>query len=216
MTFALVGVAQNVQELITEHESVARQLTGGTIQVPPMNPHQLNEIFDRAEHLMEREYWFNREARDWIVEISRGHPFYIHLVGKHALLEAVRQGSSEVTRSIAQDALSEIALKGSAPIQEHTYKNAIGHSYTREVILKRFAERAEDEIHTTELYASLSKSLGIEPSAVSVYVGQLASDSYGGVLQKTRDRYYRFGDSLFKAYAAARPYERTPADQEGA
>jgi len=216
VTFALVGVAPNVQELITEHESVARQLTGGTIHVPPMNPDQLDEIFDRAEKLMDSEYWFNREARDWIVGISRGHPFYIHLVGKYGLLEAIRQNSQEITHPIAQDALSEIALKGAAPIQEHTYKNAIGHSYTREFILKRFAERDEDEIHTTELYANLSRSLGVEPSAVSVYVGQLASEAYGGVLQKTRDRYYRFADSLFKAYAAARPYERTPTDQEGA
>jgi Cdc6-like AAA superfamily ATPase len=216
VTFALVGVASNVQELITEHESVARQLTGGTIHVPPMSQDQLNEIFDSAENLMEREHWFDQTAREWIVNISRGHPFYIHLVGKHALLEAIRQGASEITESTAKDALSEIALKGSAPIQEHTYKNAIGHSYTREVILKRFAEREEDEIHTTELYASLSRALGIEPSAVSVYVGQLASEAYGGVLHKTRDRYYRFADSLFKAYAAARPYERTPGDQEGA
>lgn len=216
VTFALVGVAPTVQELITEHESVARQLTGGTIHVPPMTPEQLDEIFDRAEDLMEREHWFSHEARAWIVEISRGHPFYVHLVGKHALLEAIRKGVDEITQAIAQDALSEIAMKGSAPIQEHTYKNAIGHSYTREVILKRFAEREEDEIHTTELYQSLSKSLGVEPAAVSVYVGQLASDAYGAVLQKTRDRYYRFADSLFKAYAAARPYERTPADQEGA
>ncbi|MDZ7840870.1 MAG: ATP-binding protein [Gammaproteobacteria bacterium] len=216
VTFALVGVATTVQELITEHESVARQLTGGTIQVEPMNAAELDEIFDRAESIMEKEYTFLKEAREWIIEIARGHPFYVHLVGKHALLEAIRKDNKEIDLQTAQDALSEIALKGSAPIQEHTYKKAIGHSYTRESILKSFAERREDEIHTTELYASLSKTLGIEPSAVSVYVGQLASETYGNVLQKTRDRYYRFADSLFKAYAAARPFERTPSDQENA
>ena len=49
---------------------------------------------------------------------------------------------------------------------------------------------------------------------MSVYVGQLASDKYGHVIEKTRERYYRFRDSLFKAYAAARPFQLTPADLE--
>ena len=39
-------------------------------------------------------------------------------------------------------------------------------------------------------------------------MGQLASEKYGSVISKSRERYYQFKDSLFKAYAAARPYER--------
>jgi hypothetical protein len=84
------------------------------------------------------------------------------------------------------------------------------------VILKRFAERSEDEIHTTELYAGIGKELGIEAGTVSVYVGHLGSDKYGAVLNKTRERYYQFSDSVFKAYAAARPYELKAGDQEDA
>lgn len=216
VTFALVGVATTVQDLVTEHESVARQLADGSVKVPPMTDAELNEIFDRAEALLGNEYVFEPAARDWIVRISRGHPFYVHLIGKHALLRVISRGQTKINEETANEALSEIALKGSAPIQESTYKTAIGHSYTRETILKKFADRAEDEIHTTELYAGLSRQLGIEPSAVSVYVGHLATEKYGGVLVKTRERYYRFTDSLFKAYAAARPFELTPSDQEDA
>ena len=53
-------------------------------------------------------------------------------------------------------------------------------------------------------------------STVSVYVGHLGSDKYGSVLKKTRERYYQFADSVFKAYAAARPFELKPGDQEDA
>ncbi len=216
VTFALVGVATTVQDLVTEHESVARQLADGSVHVKPMRDDELKDIFDRAENLLKKKYTFSPDARNWIIKIARGHPFYIHLVGKHALLRAITTGENTITLEMAEEALIEIALKGSAPIQESTYKTAIGHSYTREVILKRFAERIEDEIHTTELYAGIGKELGIEPSTVSVYVGHLGSDKYGAVLNKTRERYYQFSDSMFKAYAAARPYELKPSDQEDA
>lgn len=216
VTFALVGVATTVQDLVTEHESVARQLADGSVHVKPMRDDELQEIFDRAENLLEKKYTFNAEARSWIIKIARGHPFYVHLVGKHALLKSIATSTKEISLAIAKEALSEIALKGSAPIQESTYKTAIGHSYTREVILKRFAERNEDEIHTTELYAGIGKDLGIEAGTVSVYVGHLGGSKYGAVLKKTRERYYQFSDSVFKAYAAARPYELKPGDQEDA
>ena len=214
VTFALVGVATTVQDLVTDHESVARQLADGSIPVAPMSSDEMNEIFDRAERLLEETVSFRKDARQWMIKIARGHPFYIHLVGKHALLRALASSANVVTEMSSRDALSDIALKGSAPIQEAAYKKAIGHSYTREFVLKKFADRIEDEIHTTELYAGLSKELGIETGAVSVYVGHLASEKHGAVLSKTRDRYYQFSDSLFKAYAAARPFERKIGDQE--
>jgi len=214
VTFALVGVASTVQELIIEHESVARQLSDGTVNVPPMTRDEMHEIFNRAEALLDGEQSFSPGARDWIIDVARGHPFYVHLIGKHSLLKAIEHGDSTISEHAAREALREIALKGSAPIQESTYKTAIGHSYTREYILKKFAGEEDDEIHTTDLYAQIAGVLQIEPSAVSVYVGQLGSDKYGRVLEKTRERYYRFRDSLFKAYAAARPWQLEPSDQE--
>lgn len=213
---ALIGVATNVQDLILDHESVARQLSDGSVHVPPMTDLEMNEIFDRAEAVLEARYQFSPEARAWIIGVAKGHPFYVHLIGKHALLRTIANGETVVSAGAGQAALQEIALKGSAPIQESAYKTAIGHSYIREYLLKEFSAVDSEEIHTTELYAKVSSALRIDPGAVSVYVGQLASEKYGGVLERTRDRYYRFRDSLFKAYAAARPRLLQPGDQEEA
>lgn len=214
VTFALVGVATTIQDLIAEHESVARQLADGAVHVESMSDSELREIIERAMLLLDNKYSFEPAAISWIVSIARGHPFYVHLVSKHALLLAIQRKSTAVTEAFAREALADIALKGSAPIQEALYKTAIGHSYTREVVLKRFAEQTDDEIHTTELYAEIAKKLSIDLNAVSVYVGQLASSKYGGVLVRSRDRYYQFSDSLFKAYAAARPFERKQGDDK--
>ncbi len=214
VTFALVGVAGDVRELIADHESVARQISDGTILVPPMDEEELAEIISRAMNSLEGKYSFEPEAVKWITTIARGHPFYVHLVGKHSLLRAISHKSNAVTETIAREALAEIAFKGSAPIQEAAYKKAVGHSYIREYILKKFAGVNAEEVYTTDLYADIARELGVDPSAISVYVGQLGSDRYGSVLERTRDRYYQFKDSLFKAYAAARPYERKTGDKE--
>jgi Cdc6-like AAA superfamily ATPase len=48
VTFALVGVASDINDLIADHESVARQLTDGSIRVPPMTKEDLAEIITRA------------------------------------------------------------------------------------------------------------------------------------------------------------------------
>jgi hypothetical protein len=180
----ILGVATTVQELITEHESVARQLSDGVVQVPPMNRDEMLDIFRRAEKLLDNTYWFNAEAKDGIISVASGHPFYVHLIGKHALLRAIESKRTEVTRADAEEALKEVALKGSAPIQEKLYKDAIGHSYPREYILKAFARVEQEKIHTTELYQKLGRELGVEPNLISVYVGHLASEKYGAVLER--------------------------------
>lgn len=213
VTFALVGVAADVRELIADHESVARQISDGTILVPPMDGNELAEIVSRAMASLDDKYAFEIGAVTWITTIARGHPFYVHLVGKHALLRAISLGTNVVTEAIARESLAEIAFKGSAPVQEAAYKKAVGHSYIREHILKKFAGVLAEDIYTTNLYSDIAKELGIDPSAISVYVGQLASEKYGAVLERIRDRYYQFKDSLFKAYAAARPYERRTGDR---
>lgn len=214
VTFALVGVAEDINELIADHESVARQLSDGAIKVNPMHRSELKEIIVRAMSALDDKYVFSETAADWIVTVAKGHPFFVHLIGKHSLLRCIGQGRKEVSLEDAREALADIALKGSAPSQEATYKKAVGHSYPRERILKGFAGRDEEEIYTTELYSELARELRVDTNSISVYVGQLAGDKYGPVLRKTRDRYYQFTDSVFKAYAAARPYERKTSDRD--
>lgn len=213
--FALVGVAQTPQELILNHESIARQISDGCIEMPPMSDTELREIFDKAHNLLEKDnIIFSEDAIAWITEVAKGHPYYVHLLGKHSLLSAVTRGERTVTRQIAESALSEIAIKGTAKIQESTYSRAIGHSYTREYILKEFAKANGDEINTTSVYSKISTALSVDASSISVYVGQLANDKFGPVIEKTRERHYRFKDSLFKAYAAARPFNYTKEQLE--
>jgi ribosomal protein L17 len=84
------------------------------------------------------------------------------------------------------------------------YKKAVASSEHREIVLKALAETqaADGEIWTTNAY-KLALDQGVDNA--SQYVGHLASEEYGNEIEKLRDRYYRFHDSLFAAYVRARP-----------
>ena len=84
------------------------------------------------------------------------------------------------------------------------YRKAVKDSPVREGILRRFAEEVVEPIRTTEVYEDIVRQLDIEREAISVYVGHLCSPDYGEVLEKAGGRYYRFRNSVFKAYVSAR------------
>ncbi|WP_414625324.1 hypothetical protein, partial [Calothrix sp. CCY 0018] len=58
VTFAMVGVASDINELIADHESVTRQLADGNIRVTPMDRQDLAEIISRAMTALENKYAF--------------------------------------------------------------------------------------------------------------------------------------------------------------
>lgn len=206
--FALVGVGTTPQELILNHESIVRQISDGCVEMPPMSDVELKQIFTNAHKVLASDgVSFSEDAQQWIINVAKGHPYYVHLLGKHSLIKAVLEKETCVSKDMAQAALAEIAIKGTARIQETTYSKAIGHSFKREFILKELSLVDTDEISTTAVYQKISSQLSLDTSSISVYVGQLATDKFAKVIEKTRERHYRFRDSLFKAYAAARPFK---------
>jgi len=71
-------------------------------------------------------------------------------------------------------------------------------------VLKALAENQDDrgEVWTTDAYKEAVEA-GVDNS--SQYVGQLVTEEFGAEIERVRERYYRFKDSLFSAYVKARP-----------
>jgi hypothetical protein len=71
-------------------------------------------------------------------------------------------------------------------------------------VLKALAENQDDrgEVWTTDAYKAAVEA-GVDNS--SQYVGQLVTEEFGAEIERVRERYYRFKDSLFSAYVKARP-----------
>ena len=134
----------------------------------------------------------------------------VHLVGKYALRRAYNDGVFNIDEDAISRALRSIAERGADPVLEGRYKKAVGSSPQREVVLRALARvrSADGECWTTDAY-KIALDAGVDNS--SQYVGQLVTDEYGAELEKVRERYYRFRDSLFAAYTLARPRQFSDA-----
>jgi Cdc6-like AAA superfamily ATPase len=79
-TLLLVGVADNVETLIAEHQSVERALV--QIRMPRMSKPELWEIIDKG--LAAASMTADTSARDKIATLSQGLPHYTHLLALNA------------------------------------------------------------------------------------------------------------------------------------
>lgn len=202
--FCLVGVAKDIQALMKEHESTDRLFAGSIIHLDPMSPKELTAIITNAETHINDYIIFTPGAKDKLVSLSQGHPYMVHLIGKFALRNAFHGGKKEITEDDIDNTLADIAQRKADPILEGKYRKAVASSSHREIVLKSLAGVTDGhgEIWTTNAYRN-ALDKGVDNS--SQYVGQLVTEEYGAEVEKLRDRYYRFKDSLFQAYVLARP-----------
>jgi Cdc6-like AAA superfamily ATPase len=204
LKFCIVGVAQDIQKLMKEHQSTDRLFAGSVINLPSMNEEELTSIIKTAEDAIEKHIVFDDSAVKKIVTLSKGHPYIVHLLGQQTFKTAFLEPKYSIDESYIDSILRGIAEKEADPVLEGRYKKSVASSKQREIVLKAFAvsAKADGEILTSDAYRA-SEEQGVENA--SQYVGQLVIEDYGAELIKIRERYYRFKDSLFQTYVAARP-----------
>ncbi|MFB7254188.1 nSTAND1 domain-containing NTPase [Streptomyces nojiriensis] len=96
VTLVLVGVADDIDELIAEHASIQRALV--QIQMPRMTSAELTEIISQG--MRSADLSFEEGFAERVVRISQGLPHYTHLLAQHAGVNAV---SSERDRVLERD-----------------------------------------------------------------------------------------------------------------
>ncbi len=213
LRFAIVGVAHDLYDLMKEHESSDRLFAGGVVDVLAMTPQELIEIITIAENHIGGTVIFEKGARNRLVSLAQGHPYMLHLLGKHSLRSAWREGRANITAADIETTIHTIAESGADPVLESRYKKAIQSSPHREAVLRALAFAIKNvEVWTSDAYPIAIRA-GVENP--SQYVGNLVTEEYGAELVKVRERYYRFKDSLFRAYVCARPYQYSPTEVSG-
>ncbi|MGH9198858.1 MAG: AAA family ATPase, partial [Acidimicrobiia bacterium] len=84
-TIIVVGVAETIDELITEHESIERVLV--QVQMPRMQQAELMEILNRGTSRLNMS--IAEDAARFVASLSQGLPHYTHLLGLHAARTAL-------------------------------------------------------------------------------------------------------------------------------
>jgi Cdc6-like AAA superfamily ATPase len=85
VTILLIGVADNVEELIADHQSLRRVLS--LVKLERMSAVDLNEILDRRLRLTPLS--LDDDARSAVVGLSCGVPYYVQTLGKFAAQNAI-------------------------------------------------------------------------------------------------------------------------------
>ena len=99
-TVILVGVADSVDQLIAEHESIQRALV--QVKMPRMLKEEIKEVVNNG--LSTLGMAIESDALDRVVVLSQGIPHYAHLLGLHAARAALARLTLTVDRSVLDDA----------------------------------------------------------------------------------------------------------------
>ena len=102
-TVILVGVADSVSQIISEHRSIERSLV--QIKMPRMSSVELSEILDKS--FRKTEMTIEDEAKRRITRLSEGLPHYTHLLGQHSAYVALENGRLIVSPADVKGAIKK-------------------------------------------------------------------------------------------------------------
>jgi Cdc6-like AAA superfamily ATPase len=131
VTILIVGVSDNVSDLIALDKSVERCLT--QVRMPRMTPGELEDILD--QRIPRLGMSITEEAVWRITCLSRGLPAYVHNLGKYAVRGAIHRKSLEVEERDVELAIANVLDKTKHSNFE-TYQQAV-HSNKRDARFKQ-------------------------------------------------------------------------------
>jgi Cdc6-like AAA superfamily ATPase len=204
-TIVIVGVAESLDQLISEHESITRALV--QIQMPRMDTNELLEAI--AKGLTKAEMSMPHDLRLRIARLSQGLPHYTHALAKNAALAAVRNGRAEVNQDDYKSAIQE-AVKDKIETLGRTYQRAT-HSPKKNIFPQvllacavaadKFGLFSAKDVREPLRYIMNDQTLDIQ--AYIRHLGKFSEESRGPVLEKVgtiRRFQYKFVDPLVQPY----------------
>lgn len=119
-TILLVGVADSVDQLIAEHQSVQRALA--QVRMPRMSQKELETLLDNG--IKKLSMTIQSAAKRRIIKLSQGLPHYAHLLALNAVRAALDSKSTEVNGEHVKSALSR-ALTSTQQSVLSAYERAV-------------------------------------------------------------------------------------------
>jgi Cdc6-like AAA superfamily ATPase len=205
-TVILIGVSDDVEGLISEHQSIERCLI--PVRMPRMSRDEIEEIVKKT--LFVAGMSAESSALHEISRICKGLPHYAHLLGLHSALCAVEAGALTVTQRRVSEAVA-IALDDVQLLIQNAYTKATDSSQRnaqyREVLLGcALAETNEyGYFSPADVRGPLSRVLKRDAAieAFSRHLHAFCEERFGPVLKcwnvRNRPR-FRFVQPLMQPY----------------
>jgi Cdc6-like AAA superfamily ATPase len=205
-TVVLIGVADTVDELVSQHESIQRALV--QVRMPRMSTEESEEII--AKGLKKLNMAIDSEAMHLIVSLSQGLPHYTHLLSLHSARSAIGQNLSHIRKSNVSQAVGDAISKAQQSLQRAYHKATMSprkEALYGAVLLAAALADTDDLGYFAA--ADLREPMKIimkkryEIPAFSRHLSEFCKDDRGPVLEKTGEprRYrYRFTNPILQPY----------------
>lgn len=206
LKFFLVGIAHTVSELLADHQSLTRLQV--PIAVTPMDHRELRLIIQRAVASLRDNgiaLDFSDQAREALAVLAHGFPWFVHLIGREALLKVYRADLDTVEVGHIEEARRSLTSHRFAQQFRDTYQMAVRDSRYREIVLRSFAEWGDLDIPTADVYRVLRSELGVANPAI--YLGHLCKSDHGSVFHRPKFQkrsVVRFSNDVFRVYVRIR------------
>lgn len=205
-TILIVGVAEDIDRLVSEHASVERNIT--EIKMPRMSADELNQILDKRLNRLGMRLEDN--ARWKIVTLSRGLPAYVHSLGRDAARKAISRRTLQIVESDVDRAISEL-VRNSDQTTTNTYNTATHsnkrNALYRHVIVAAAISRTDDEgrFAPSDVVEPLSRILGrrVEIANFHGHLNAFCEPGRGAILEKrgtTQAFRYRFREPKMQPF----------------
>ncbi|MCK1638977.1 AAA family ATPase [Bradyrhizobium sp. 157] len=208
-TAILVGVAENISELIEDHASIDRAL----VEVPlsRMSDGELIEIIQKraARTVMT----FSRDAIWTIVILSRGLPYFTQTLSKHAALHAVDNRRLEVSNDDVEASMTRF-IEDTEKAFKEAYRTAIRSNqdnfFEHSLLACALAQTDDEGFFTAndvvEPYSAIMKEKK-RIAHFEKHLRRFSSEEGGFILHKRggdRKQQFRFKDPMMQPYVIIR------------
>jgi Cdc6-like AAA superfamily ATPase len=204
-TLILVGVADNIGELIRGHGSVERVMV--QVRMQRMSKPELTDIIDKG--LRYSGMTIDEDAKDRITHLSHGLPHFTHLLGLASAIHAVEDDRMHI------DVVDVAAATHEAVNQSHSllsaYNDATSSPQKQNIyadVLLACALVRPDPLgyfYASDVANPLSilKEKQYKIPSFARHLSQFCSEKRGAILQKTgekRNIRYRFANPLMQPF----------------
>jgi len=209
-TILLIGVADSVNELIREHQSIERALV--QIPMPRMSDHEIRTIIDKG--LARLTMAIDDPAREDLVLFSQGVPYIAHLLCIYTCRAALASGRKTIFRSHVEQGMNRSLDQWQQSIKA-LYNDAVqsprpGHIYKEVLLACALAEVDDLRFFTTAaVKRPLSKITDREFESFNYarHLKDLSEPGRGRILQRVGESFrlrYRISNPILRPYIIMR------------
>lgn len=205
-TLVLIGVADSVDEIITDHKSIERALV--QILMPFMSTSELEETIQKG--LTPAKMSMKEEAYHYVTRLSQGLPYYTRSLTLYAAEYAIDRDCTIIEMSDVQKAIAEVVGRtGHSNVQKYLDATRSSHkdSLYAPILLACAFTNADDlgYFSTADVREPLSRitKRPYEIPAYARHLNEFCESGRGQVLKKVgaKRRYkYRFSDPQMRPY----------------